>query len=340
MKRAIQLAKNGQFTVAPNPMVGAVVVHNNKIIGEGFHRAYGEAHAEVNAINAVKEESLLKDSTIYVSLEPCSHHGKTPPCADLIIEKQLKRVVIANLDPSDKVSGKGVERLRKAGIEVESGVMSEEGAELNHRFFSLHKKHRPYIILKWASTADGFMGRLASDPNAADSWITSQLSKQRVHLWRSQEMGILVGKQTAMIDNPALTVREVEGKNPIRFLIDSGLEVPMDSKIFNDEAPTVILNQKKEGTDKHLSYLKFEESKLFDCLFRYCSEKGIHSLIVEGGKKTLESFISEGHWDEIRHFVGSKVFGEGISSPQFDAELVKVEQIRNDQLFIYKNKRN
>jgi diaminohydroxyphosphoribosylaminopyrimidine deaminase/5-amino-6-(5-phosphoribosylamino)uracil reductase len=337
MKRAIQLAKHGALSTAPNPMVGAVVVFNGKIIGEGYHQKYGEAHAEVNAINAVNDKSLLKESTIYVSLEPCSHYGKTPPCADLIVEHRLKRVVIANLDPSEKVAGKGVEKLKAAGIEVSVGICAEEAQELNHRFFCLHQKQRPYVILKWASTADGFMGREASDPKTNDNWITSPLSKQKVHLWRAQEMGILVGKQTALCDNPELNVREVSGRNPTRFLIDPKLEVPNSAKIFNDQAATVILNQEKDGKDGKHTYLKFKDGELIARLFEYCVEEAIHSLIVEGGSETLKYFLADGRWDEIRHFVGKKRFEKGIPSPHFQARLVSTEKLRDDQLRIYKN---
>lgn len=335
MKRAIQLAKYGALSAAPNPMVGAVVVFNGKIIGEGYHQKYGEAHAEVNAINSVKDKSLLKESTIYVNLEPCSHFGKTPPCADLLVEHQLKRVVIASLDPSDKVAGKGVKKLKDAGIEVSVDVCSQAAKALNHRFFCLHQRHRPYLILKWASTADGFMGREASD--AKDNWITSPLSKQRVHLWRAQEMGILVGKQTALCDDPELNVREVDGRNPIRFLIDPTLEVPKEAKIFNNHAETVILNQKKEEVNGNLTYLKFNDDQLIDRLFEYCVKEAIHSIIIEGGKETLSRFLEDGRWDEIRHFVGNTHFGKGIPSPYFHAKLISTEKLRNDQLSIYKN---
>jgi len=337
MKRAIQLAKNGQFSVSPNPMVGAVVVHHEEIIGEGFHQEYGKTHAEVNAINAVKDASRLKEATIYVTLEPCSHHGKTPPCADLIIKNQLKRVVIANPDPSKKVSGKGIERLKKAGIEVDCGILSREGQVLNHRFFSLHQKQRPYIILKWASTADGYMGRNHDDPLSKDSWITCSLSKQRVHLWRAQEMGILIGKQTALSDDPELTVREVDGRNPVRFLIDPELSVPKSAKIFNSAARTIVLNRQTASEEENCSLLKFEKGQMHLRLFEYCLEHGIHSLIVEGGKKTLEHFLASGQWDEIRHFVGTKTFGSGVPSAEFQAQLIESEQIRNDRLSIYKN---
>ena len=313
MKRAIQLAKKGEFSVAPNPMVGAVVVHDEKVIGEGYHQKYGEAHAEVNAINAVKDPSLLKESTIYVTLEPCSHFGKTPPCADLIVSNQLKRVVIANLDPSEKVAGKGVERIKNAGIDVTIGVCAEEGNSLNHRFFSLYQKKRPYVILKWASTADGFLGRDPEDLNATDSWITSALSKQRVHLWRAQEMGILVGKNTALIDDPELNVREVSGRNPVRFLIDPNLEVPKSAKIFNDQAPTVVLNLTLSAKESNHSYVQFKEGELIKTLFAYCVEEGIHSLIVEGGIPNFNTLFGSRELGRDSSFYGKQTLWKGHS---------------------------
>ncbi len=335
MKRALELAKKGMYKVAPNPMVGAVVVYNGKIIGEGFHQEYGKAHAEVNAINAVKDEALLAESSIYVNLEPCSHHGKTPPCADLIIEKKIKEVVIANIDPSEKVGGKGIQRLIDHGIEVRTGVLEKEGKELNKRFLSLHGKLRPYITLKWAVTKDGFIGRDQNDPDKSDSWITNALSKQLVHQWRAEEMGILVGKNTALMDDPELTCREFEGRNPIRFLIDPQLEVPTTAKIFNEQAKTVVLNRNKEESGA-IDYVRFA-SDPNDALFDYCLKNNIHSLLVEGGADTLQRFIDQGLWDEARVFVGEKEFKKGIQGPDLELEPISKENIRGDQLFYFKN---
>ena len=337
MKRAIQIAKNGQFSVAPNPMVGAVIVNQDKIIGEGYHQKYGEAHAEVNAINAVKNQSLLKESTLYVSLEPCSHQGKTPPCANLIVEKGFKRVVIANLDPSDKVAGKGIELLKKSGIEVVTEIGAKDGQLLNRRFFSLHKKKRPFVILKWASTADGYLGILPSDSKVKDAWITSALSKQLVHLWRAQEMGILVGKRTALQDDPELTVREANGKQPVRFLVDPLLEIPASAKVFDEAAPTVVLNTLKEGKKGQLTFLRYPKGQMIDVLFAYCLKTAIHSIIIEGGAFTLERFLDDGRWDEIRHFTGQKQFGQGVASPKINAELICTQRIRGDEYRFYLN---
>ncbi|HZH70213.1 MAG TPA: bifunctional diaminohydroxyphosphoribosylaminopyrimidine deaminase/5-amino-6-(5-phosphoribosylamino)uracil reductase RibD, partial [Flavobacteriaceae bacterium] len=242
MQRALFLAQKGRFTTSPNPRVGAVIVHKNKIIGEGYHRQFGEAHAEPNAVASVKDKSLLAESTLYVTLEPCSHHGKTPPCVDLILKHKIPEVFIASKDPFEKVNGSGIEKLREAGVNVKIGLLEKEALELNKRFFTFHQKKRPYIILKWAETADGFIGRLQSDPKKEDSWITSAESKQLVHLWRAEEDGILVGSNTALADRPQLDCREVFGKNPLRILIDENLDVPLSFAIFNKKAPTIVFN--------------------------------------------------------------------------------------------------
>lgn len=338
MSRALELAKKGQLSVAPNPMVGAVIVVEGRIIGEGFHREYGKAHAEVNAIASVEDQNLLKQATIYVNLEPCSHFGKTPPCADLIIEKEIPRVVICNRDPSEKVAGKGIEKLKTAGIEVIDGILSAEGEQLNKRFFCLHKEKRPYITLKWALSKDDYIGRNPNDKNKADSWITNSLSKQLAHQWRAEEMGILIGKKTALIDNPQLNCREVAGNDPIRFLIDSNLEVQAEANIFQVDGKTVVLNKQKEGRSNRIDYLLVDEEKTyFESLFKYCFENSIHSILVEGGSYTLQSFIDANLWDEARVFKGTKEFGKGIAGPTINGTLIESLQLREDELSIYKN---
>lgn len=350
MQRALELAGKGKFKVGANPMVGAVIVHQDQIIGEGYHQKFGEAHAEVNAINNVKDPALLKESTIYVNLEPCSHHGKTPPCADLIIETGIKKLVVANLDPSDKVAGKGLEKIRSAGIEVRTGILKAAGEELNKRFFSLHQRKRPFILLKWALTADGFMGRDQNDPHSEDSWISNPLSKQKAHLWRAENMSILIGKNTALIDDPELTCREVNGNHPIRFLIDPSLTVETSAKIFNKKAPTVVLNELKSEQNGRKIYLRYkdedaapacrredEKTALFETLFRYCLENGIHSLMVEGGAHTLQSFIDAGFWDEARVFLGTKKFKKGVEGPNLNTKAMCKERLRDDVILFYKN---
>ena len=336
MERAIQLAEKGRFTVSPNPRVGCVIVYQNRIIGEGFHQSFGGPHAEVNAIASVVDQSLLEQATLYVSLEPCAHFGKTPPCADLIVEKKIPRVVIASADPYEAVDGKGVEKLKAAGIEVKQAVLKSEADLLNRRFFCFHQKKRPYIILKWAETQDGFIGRLADDPNAADSWITSLTSKQLSHLWRAEEEAILVGQNTAHVDNPALTCREVEGRNPLRVVIDQKLELSQSLAVFSDQAETLIINQSKEEKRGHIEYLKLDfEGNFLDQLMSVLHQRNIQSIIVEGGAFTLNEFLNLNYWDEIRRFVGKKTFEKGIKAPSLTVKPQKTEKVETDMLYTY-----
>lgn len=338
MSRALELASKGRYSVAPNPMVGAVITYQDRIIGEGYHREFGQAHAEVNAINSVKDKALLKGATLYVSLEPCSHFGKTPPCAKRIIEEGIPKVVVASKDPSEKVAGKGIDQLIAAGITVNFGILEKEAIRLNRRFHTFHREKRPFILLKWAESKDGFMGRKTDDPEKADSWITNPLSKQLVHQWRAEEMGILVGRGTAETDDPELSCREYAGENPIRFLIDPQLKIKSTAKIFNDVAQTVILNQKINREEGNRHYLKFDKKEdLFQLLFEHCLKNDIHSIMVEGGAATLQSFIDAGFWDEARVFKGQKSFGGGIRPPQIKASLAKKEMIREDLLLTYQN---
>lgn len=341
MQRAIDLAELGKNEVSPNPRVGAVIVYQDKIIGEGYHQRCGEAHAEVNAIASVKDPSLLKHSSIYVNLEPCSHHGKTPPCADLILKHQIPRVVIANQDPFEAVAGKGIKKLKDAGVEVVLHVLQEKGEELNKRFFTFHRKQRPYIILKWAETQDGFIGRLPEDPHAEDNWITNAVSKQLVHLWRAEEDGILVGKNTVLQDDPLLTCREVEGINPKRLLIDAKAELDINYRIFNEEADTFVLNEVKAMRKANLSWHQCSlGDDLLDSVDQLLYEQGIQSLIVEGGANLLQQFIKAEHWDEARIFVGEKEFGMGIKAPSLDTEKSQEQAIQGDTLRIYFNERS
>lgn len=334
MLRALELAQMGKFYASPNPRVGAVIVHNNKIIGEGFHQKYGEPHAEVNAINSVKNKQLLSESTIYVTLEPCSHFGKTPPCADLIIKHQLKRVVICNIDPFEKVDGSGIKKLKTAGIDVEINCLKSEGLEVNKRFFTFHLKKRPYVILKWAESKDGY---LAKNDNQ-QTWITNSVSKQLVHLWRAEESAILIGKNTAEIDNPTLTTREVEGKNPVRLIIDENLQLPKSLKIFNSEAKTIVLNSLQTKQDGHLHFIQADcRSQLTQSIMNVCYKNNLQSIIIEGGASILKQFIEHNCWDEARVFTGQPTFKNGLLAPKLNLAPHKSKLIQQDQLHYYKN---
>lgn len=339
IERCIQLAFNGLGNTYPNPMVGSVVVHNGKIIGEGWHRKAGEPHAEVNAINSVKDKELLKESTIYVSLEPCSHYGKTPPCADLIIKHRIPRVVVGTIDPFAAVSGSGVQKLKDAGIEVVTGILEEECNALNKRFFTFHQQKRPYIFLKWAETRDGFIAPLEKN-NIAPKWITNSFSRQYVHKMRSQEQAILVGTNTVLSDNPKLNTRDWLGKNPLRVIIDKDLKIPRDFSVFDGSEPTLFLS---ENTDnQYVTNTSFEKIDFTEnlpqqiCNLLYI--KGIQSLIVEGGANILQQFIDSNLWDEAFVFIGETSFGNGIKSPDFQSvTLLETKKMNNDILHIYKN---
>ncbi len=319
MQRAIQIANNGLGTTRPNPMVGAVIVYNNKIIGEGFTSKYGGNHAEVNAINSVTDKSLLAKSTIYVTLEPCSHYGKTPPCSDLILHHKIPNVVIGCVDDNPEVAGKGIKKLMEAGCNVTIGILEKECKDHHKRFFTFHNKKRPYIILKWAETNDGFIAPTSRDEQKP-VWITNQLSRQLVHKWRAEEQAILVGANTVLQDNPSLTVRDWTGENPIRVVLDKNNKLPKNLSVFNSEAETIIL---KEDTAKSIC----------DTLFT----SNINSIIIEGGSKTLQLFIDEGLWDEARLFKGNTEFKTGVKAPRFSGTLISEEKILDDTLRIYKN---
>lgn len=353
MKRALQLGKNGLGTTRPNPSVGAVIVHNNKIIGEGFTNPAGEAHAEVNAINSVKNKKLLKESTIYVTLEPCSHYGKTPPCCDLIIEKQIKNIVIGCIDTNELVAGKGIERLRKAGKNVIVGVLEEECKEHHKRFFTCQNKMRPYIILKWAETKDGFISPLLNPPpkgeEAKPVWISNTYSQQLVHKWRAEEHAILVGTNTVLVDNPSLTVRSWSGNNPIRVVLDNSLRIPKNTTVLDGNVKTIVISPltPKGGTTLNENVIyeslsfppsgerkgSFFASQICDVLHKH----NIQSIIIEGGSKTLQTFIDENLWDEARVFTGNSTFGAGVKRPDFNEVPSEELKIKEDILRIYKN---
>ena len=334
MQRALKLAQMGKFYAAPNPRVGAVIVHNEKIIGEGFHRKFGKEHAEVNAINAVKDKTLLSESTIYVTLEPCSHTGKTPPCADLIIRCNFKRVVICNQDPYKKVDGSGIKKLKKSGIKVEVGCLKSQGLEINKRFFTFHTKNRPYIILKWAESKDKFLAKNDGKQN----WISNSISKQLVHAWRAEESAILVGKNTVLIDNPELTTREVKGRNPTRIVIDEKLELNQKLKIFNAAADTIILNSIENRKSSYCSFIMAElRENLPKVLAKICHEQNLQSVIIEGGANILNQFIARNMWDEARVFTGSVIFKGGIPAPKISKKQVIEINLKDNTLAIYKN---
>lgn len=341
MKRCLELAEMGNGSVSPNPLVGCVIVSEGRIIGEGYHQKYGAAHAEVNAIHSVLEKygeaaaALLEKAIAYVSLEPCAHFGKTPPCADLLIRHRIKKVVIGNRDPFPDVDGKGIEKLRNAGIEVVSGILEKECSYVNRRFFTRISKQRPYIILKWATTANGYF----APKNSVQQWISGPLAKKIVHKWRTEEDAVLVGKQTALTDNPQLSARDWPGKNPLRILIDRNLDVPQSHHLFNELAKTIIFNEKLTDVVGNIHYVNMEDMQYYlpqKIAFQlYLMD--IQSVIIEGGAQVLNQFISSGLWDEARVFTSSNSWPEGLLSPQINGEITDLVRIGKDKLTLYKN---
>jgi diaminohydroxyphosphoribosylaminopyrimidine deaminase/5-amino-6-(5-phosphoribosylamino)uracil reductase len=318
ISRCIQIARNGLGTTRPNPMVGAIIVHEHKIIGEGYTSPYGGPHAEVNAIRSVSDHELLKEATLYVTLEPCSHYGKTPPCTDLIIAKGIPKVVIGCVDDNPEVAGKGISKLKKAGCQVKTGVLENECKFLHRRFFTYWNKKRPYIILKWAETQDHF---IAPDKKKkiAPVWITNLYSRQLVHKWRAQEQAILVGSHTVRDDNPSLNVRDWYGTDPLKFILGGSLNSNSDFKVFTS------------GSDSAMTFVNLKE------LISYLHSHEINSLLVEGGSRTIQSFIDSGLWDEARVFVGRKNFGSGVPAPQLSVPISQKNKIREDLLNFYYN---
>jgi len=334
IKRCIELANKALGKTYPNPLVGSVIVHNDKIIGEGYHHKAGENHAEINAINSIQDKSLIPESTIYVSLEPCAHYGKTPPCALKIKELGFKKVVIGAMDSHDKVNGKGKKIIQDAGIEVVSGILEKECTELNKRFFTYHEKKRPYIILKWAQSGDGFM-----DKDFKPVSISNSLVNQFVHQLRADEHAILVGTQTALNDNPALTVRNVEGVNPVRILIDFNLKVPQDFNIYNGESKTLIINAVKDEEGENIRFIKINKENFLHELMDALYKEQIQSVIIEGGSFTLQQFIDKNLWDEAIIIENENLKLEnGTKAPQFDAKPEKEEIFRDNLIRFYKRK--
>lgn len=332
MQRCLDLASKGLGAVAPNPMVGAVIVYNGKIIGEGFHEKFGSAHAEVNAIRSVIDKSMLKKSTLYVNLEPCAHLGKTPPCTDLIISSEIPKVVIGCKDPSQKVNGKGIQQLKKAGIKVTDGVLGTECQELNKRFFTWHLQQRPYVILKWAQSSDGFIGMQGKKTS-----ISGKTSEILLHKWRSEEQSIMVGTNTAETDNPRLDSRHWNNKNPLRLVIDKELRLSSSLHLFDQRTPTCVFTFRKKKSSKNLQYIQIdkEQEKQMIQQILYCLYlKEIHSVIVEGGSTLLNSFLYFDLWDEARIFTGNKRLIQGIPAPEIASSSIAQERVGEDSLTI------
>ena len=338
IKRCIELAKNGLGTTYPNPLVGCVIVFENTIIGEGWHKKSGASHAEVIAIESVQNKELLSSSTLYVSLEPCSHFGKTPPCADLILKYKIPNVVIGTVDPNSKVAGKGIQKLKNSGVNVTFGILEKEGNELNKRFFTFHRKNRPYIILKWAESADGFI----SPKNKTEQkpvWISNEYSRQLVHKWRSEEQAILVGTQTIIDDNPSLTVRDWVGKNPIRVVIDKENAIDLSSNVFDNKAKTIVFSNKEvtSNSDK-IQTIKIDfDTNSTQEIVKKLYNNNIQSIIIEGGRKTLQSFIDTNLWDEARVFIGEINLKEGTKAPELNRKINLKVVLKKDTLLLYRN---
>lgn len=344
MARCISLARGGAGGVAPNPMVGAVVVHQGKIIGEGYHRKYGEAHAEVNAIASVRDESLLKEATMYVSLEPCSHYGKTPPCAELIIKKQIPRVVIGCLDPFPEVSGRGVRMLREAGVEVVTGVMEKEAWELNRVFMTFQEKRRPYIYLKWAQSADGFMDRLRTDNSSPAVVLSSPETMRRVHRLRADVAAIMVGTQTASLDNPSLTVRHWAGKSPVRVVLDRTLRIPSHYHLFDGTVKTLVFTTVADAISReNVEYVTIDFSQpVLPQVMHELYIRKLNSLMVEGGATLLGHFLKEGLWDQMLVETAPVSLESGVKAPDLDrvASLVltDVKKVQDHVISIFSRK--
>ncbi len=338
MHRCIQLAKLGRSYTAPNPMVGAVIVHNDKIIGEGFHRRYGEAHAEPNAIQSVTDKSLLRESILYVNLEPCSHFGKTPPCANLIVQSGIPKVVIGSLDPNPKVSGKGIEIMQASGIEVIMSVLEKECIELNKRFFVWQTEKRPWVTLKWAQTKDGFVDIVRKDALTLPLQISNELTRQLTHKVRSENQSIMVSTNTAVLDNPRLNVRNWSGKNPVRVVLDRRGRIPGHYHIFDNSTKTLIFTELNRE-DKHLTtFVRLEfDTQILRKVLQEIASRNIHSVLVEGGPMLLKSFIREGLWDEAQVEIADFCCNEGIEAPEIAAIPTESEQIDDHLVIKYMN---
>jgi len=340
MQRCLQLAQIGGGYVAPNPMVGAVLVFEGKIIGEGFHQRYGEPHAEPNAINSVKQVELIPKSTMYVNLEPCSHFGKTPPCANLIVKHGIKRVVIGTLDPNPKVAGRGVEVLKQAGVEVVVGVLEDECRELNKRFFIFQEQKRPYVLLKWAQTDTGFIDIHRNSVNEPPLTISNAITKQLTHKMRSENQSILVGTNTVLLDNPSLTVRNWSGKSPIRLALDKRGVIPENYNILDGKINTCVFTAYKGRLNRHnLEFVEHDfESDNLRALLKSIFERNIHSVMVEGGAQLLNSFIASGLWDEANVEIAPSTILSGVLAPRLNAVVaVSRKNFDGHEWLFYKN---
>ncbi|HLG33644.1 MAG TPA: bifunctional diaminohydroxyphosphoribosylaminopyrimidine deaminase/5-amino-6-(5-phosphoribosylamino)uracil reductase RibD [Bacteroidia bacterium] len=339
IQRCLELAASGLGNVAPNPLVGAVLVKDGKITGEGFHHRFGEAHAEVNAINSFLDsgnQDELSKAILYINLEPCNHHGKTPPCTVEIIKHKIPCIVIGCADPNPFVAGKGIEVLRAAGCEVVTGILEKESRELNRRFITYHTLKRPYIILKFAKSKDGFLAP-ENFKNKEESWLTNEWSRKLVHKWRSEEQAVMIGTNTAITDDPLLTTRFWSGKNPVRIVIDRKLRLPDSLNIFNDAAPTIVFNELKNEMKDNLKYLKIDFTYPLEEMLHVLYIEEIQSVIIEGGVKLLNSFIKKNLWDEARVFTADKFFIKGIKAPVIPLDAVAKENIDRDELLIFRN---
>lgn len=330
MARAMELAGRGLGSVSPNPLVGCVIVHEDRIIGEGWHERYGEPHAEVNAIRSVENKDLLPASTLYVTLEPCTHFGKTPPCTDLILDHRIGRVVIANLDSNPNVSGHGVEKLRSVGVTVVTGLLDAECRYVNRRFFTFVEEKRPYIVLKWAETSDRFIA------GEHTKWISNEISRQLVHRWRSEEDAVLVGRETAIADNPRLNVRDWTGRDPVRVVLDRYLRLPPTLHLFDKSRKTICYNVLRNEELENITLVKVEEQDFVRAVTRDLYQRNIQSLIVEGGATTLALFIAAGLWDEARVIRSRKLLGKGLAAPSLTANLVAEEPVSGDTLLFFR----
>jgi len=333
MQRALELARLGLGSVSPNPLVGCVIVAEDRIIGEGWHKQFGGPHAEVNALQSVTDSTLLSKATVYVNLEPCSHFGKTPPCADKLVQSNVKRVVIANRDTNPLVGGKGIEKLRTAGIDVTENVLQGEGRKLNRRFFANVEQGIPYVILKWAESADGLMATTSKKP----VWISNEYSRQRVHQWRSEEDAVLVGANTAEIDNPELTVRHWTGRNPQRIVIDKSLRLPASLHLFDHSNPTLRYNLLRDDTQENMIYVKLTEVNFLSDLLHDLLNRQIGSVIVEGGAQTLNAFIAAGLWHEARIIRSKNSLGDGTVSPVLRGVQTSEDETTGDRLTVWVN---
>ena len=333
MQRALELAANAKSSARPNPMVVCVIVNDDKIIGEGWTQPYGGPHAEVAAINSVKDKSLIAASTAYVTLEPCSHFGKTPPCADLLVSHQIQRVVVACKDSNALLAGKGIQKLKQSGVEVEEGLLEKEAVEFNKRFFTSIEKGRPYVILKWAETTDGFIAR----SNYDSKWISNVHSRKLVHQWRAEEAAIMVGTNTAKYDDPELNVRLWEGIDPIRIVIDKHLKLNKDLKLFIGDQPTICYNLIEDRKQGNTTFVKLNETNFLEELLADMNTKKIESVLVEGGAQLLQSFIDKNLWDEARIFIGPALFEEGIKAPRIKGPCYMKDKVFDDELKIIKN---